>query len=119
MQNPRVINKGDVDAIMEKASNVIEGEVRVGGQEHFYMEPHSCIAVPSGEDGEIMVISSTQNLTLAQVRRQSIVYKVPYTIDSQLLGASAIGVPMNRITARTKRVGLYMYTYIVCTISMY
>lgn len=52
---------------MNEAPNVLEGEMRVGGQEHFYMETHSCIAIPKGEDGEVEIISSTQNLNSAQV----------------------------------------------------
>ncbi|ELU10726.1 hypothetical protein CAPTEDRAFT_113030, partial [Capitella teleta] len=64
------------------------GEMRVGGQEHFYMETHSCIAIPKGEDGEVEIISSTQNLNSAQK-----------------WGASALGVPMNRINAKAKRLG--------------
>ena len=42
------------------SDQVIEGEVYVGSQEHFYMEPQSCVAVPRGEDGEMDIFSSTQ-----------------------------------------------------------
>lgn len=38
---------------------VVEGEVRVGGQEHFYLEPQGTIVLP-GENDEMNVISSTQ-----------------------------------------------------------
>ena len=31
----------------------------MGGQEHFYLEPHGCIGVP-GENDEIRIIASTQ-----------------------------------------------------------
>ena len=49
------------------SDQVIEGEVYVGSQEHFYMEPQSCVAVPRGEDGEMDVFSSIQAATTLQV----------------------------------------------------
>ena len=42
-------------------------KVRIGGQEHFYLETQATIAVPKGEDGEIEVFSSCQSPTAAQV----------------------------------------------------
>lgn len=53
------IELGDVDAAWEQCEVVVEGEVRVGGQEHFYLEPQGSIIIP-GENDEITVISSTQ-----------------------------------------------------------
>jgi hypothetical protein len=38
---------------------VVEGEVRIGGQEHFYLEPQGSVVLP-GENDEMVVISSTQ-----------------------------------------------------------
>ena len=38
---------------------IIEGDVRMGGQEHFYLEPNAHLVVP-GEDDEIVSYSSTQ-----------------------------------------------------------
>ena len=46
---------------------IIESEVYVGAQEHFYMETQSCVAVPRGEDGEMEIFSSTQFPTAVQV----------------------------------------------------
>ena len=46
------------------------------------------ILVPSNEDGEITVYSSTQNPT-----------------DTQRLVAHCLGLPMNRIVAKVKRIG--------------
>ena len=45
-------------------------------------------SVPSNEDGEITVYSSTQNPT-----------------DTQRLVAHCLNVPMNRIVAKVKRIG--------------
>ena len=63
---PSVIVQGDVDAGFSRADHVIEGEMRLGGQEHFYLETQSCIAVPK-EDGEMEVFSSTQSPANVQV----------------------------------------------------
>ena len=63
---PSVIVQGDVDADLSSADHVIEGEMRLGGQEHFYLETQSCIAVPK-EDGEMEVFSSTQSPANVQV----------------------------------------------------
>ena len=73
---------------MAAAEHVLEGTVRVGGQEHFYLETHGCIAVPKGEDGEMELFASTQGVDI-----------------SQRMAASALGVPANRIVTRVKRIG--------------
>ena len=70
----------------------LEGSIHIGGQEHFYLEPFSCVAIPKGENEEMEVFSSTQNAT-----------------DTQLMIANALGVPANRIVSRVKRIGKYVY----------
>jgi hypothetical protein len=52
---------------MELADHVMEGEVNMGGQEHFYLETHAVLAVPKGEDDEIELFVSTQIPTMTQV----------------------------------------------------
>ncbi|KAI9595521.1 xanthine dehydrogenase [Syncephalis fuscata] len=71
------INKGDVD-----------GEYRMGGQEHFYLETHGCIAIPKGEDGEMELISCTQNPS-----------------ETQEITARVLGVPSSHVVCRVKRMG--------------
>ena len=73
---------------LANAEYTIEGSSRVGGQDHFYLETHACIAIPKGEDREMEIIVSTQGLN-----------------DTQIQAASALGVPANRILARVKRIG--------------
>ena len=41
--------------------------MHIGGQEHFYLETHCTLAVPKGEDGEMELFVSTQNLMKTQV----------------------------------------------------
>ena len=50
---------GDVGGAWEKCAHIVEGSVRVGGQEHFYLEPQGTVILPS-ENDEYIVISSTQ-----------------------------------------------------------
>ena len=41
----------------------VEGKVELGGQEHFYWEPHTALAIP-GERKELVVHYTTQVPTL-------------------------------------------------------
>jgi xanthine dehydrogenase large subunit len=61
----RRIRRGDVAAALASAEHVLEGTFSSGGQEHFYLEPQSALAIP-GEAGQITVHSSTQNPTEIQ-----------------------------------------------------
>lgn len=62
-QHYRYINKGDSEKAFKEADHVYTGIVRMGGQEHFYLETQACVAVPKPEDGEMEIWSSTQNPT--------------------------------------------------------
>lgn len=48
---------------------IFSGEIRIGGQEHFYMETQSMLVVPVGEEMELNIYVSTQSPTLIQVHR--------------------------------------------------
>ncbi|XP_050804387.1 xanthine dehydrogenase/oxidase isoform X3 [Gopherus flavomarginatus] len=87
-QSPKKIEKGNVQKGFEESDCVVEGEMYIGGQEHFYLETNCAIAVPKGEDGEMELFVSTQNPT-----------------TTQECVASALGVPANRILVRVKRMG--------------
>jgi xanthine dehydrogenase/oxidase len=41
------------------ADHVVEGTIKLGGQEHFYLEPNGAIVIPTESD-EYLLISSTQ-----------------------------------------------------------
>uniref|UniRef100_A0A8C5QJ37 aldehyde oxidase n=1 Tax=Leptobrachium leishanense TaxID=445787 RepID=A0A8C5QJ37_9ANUR len=84
----RVMDYGEVDEAFKSADQVHEGEIFIGGQEHFYMETQSMRVVPKGEDREIDVYVSSQDPTGIQ----------------DLLGA-VLKVPSNRIYCHVKRVG--------------
>lgn len=57
----REIKKGDVEKAFEECDHVFTGTVRMGGQEHFYLETNACLVVPKPEDGEMEIFASTQN----------------------------------------------------------
>ncbi len=48
MPPARTLTRGDVEAALASADHVLEGEMRIGGQEHFYLETNATIAVPKG-----------------------------------------------------------------------
>jgi xanthine dehydrogenase large subunit len=55
----------DANASLKRADHRIVHSFRVGGQEHFYLEGQVALAVP-GEDGDMLVHSSTQHPTEVQ-----------------------------------------------------
>ncbi|XP_077979745.1 xanthine dehydrogenase/oxidase-like [Glandiceps talaboti] len=78
---------GNVEQELEKSDYVIEGEIYMGGQSHFYMETQSCIAKPQ-ERGEMLIIGSSQNL-----------------MALQMVVAKALGVPANKVICKVRRLG--------------
>ncbi|NXR18366.1 AOXA oxidase, partial [Cinclus mexicanus] len=63
----RKLEQGNVDEAFETVDNIIEGEICIGGQKHFYMETQSMLAVPKGEDKEMDLYVSTQHPAIIQV----------------------------------------------------
>lgn len=57
---PRKLERGDVDGELARARHTLRGEVRIGGQDHFYLEGQACLCVP-GESGALHLHSSTQH----------------------------------------------------------
>ncbi len=84
---PRIYQKGDAAGAISGAAHVIEGQMEIGGQEHFYLESQAALVFPQ-EDGDMLVHSSTQHPTEIQ-------HKV----------AEALGVPMNAVRVETRRMG--------------
>jgi xanthine dehydrogenase molybdopterin-binding subunit B len=60
-QFDRTLTSGDVDAAFASldVACIVEGEARMGGQEHFYLEPHCNYVVPIEAD-EFLLVASTQ-----------------------------------------------------------
>jgi len=59
------IARGDADRHLASAEHRLEGSFTSGGQEQFYLESQAAIAYP-GEQGQLVVHSSTQNPTEIQ-----------------------------------------------------
>ncbi len=57
---PMTLQRGDAASALEAAPRHISGQMRIGGQEHFYLEGQIALAIP-GEDQDMTVWSSTQH----------------------------------------------------------
>ena len=79
--------RGEVGPALAGAPHRLSGEVRCGGQDHFYLEGQIALAVP-GEDGDIHVWSSTQHPT-----------EVQHGV------AHLLGLPFNAVTVEVRRMG--------------
>ncbi|KFP71281.1 Aldehyde oxidase, partial [Acanthisitta chloris] len=82
------VEKGDIVKGFKSADEVIEGELHMGGQEHFYMETNSVLVIPRVEDKEMDVYVASQ-----------------YVTEVQELVAAALNVQSNKIMCHVKRVG--------------
>jgi xanthine dehydrogenase large subunit len=84
---PQTMTRGEVEAELAAAAHRLSGELRCGGQDHFYLEGHIALAVP-GEAGDIHVTSSTQHPTEVQ-------HGVAHLLD----------LPFNAVTVEVRRMG--------------
>jgi xanthine dehydrogenase large subunit len=81
------IGRGDCEKAFAEAANVIEGTLKINGQDHFYLESQAAIVYP-GEQNQLTVYSSTQNPSEVQ----------------QVL-ALVLGLQQNQVTVVVKRLG--------------
>ncbi|MBK8973474.1 MAG: xanthine dehydrogenase molybdopterin binding subunit [Hahellaceae bacterium] len=79
--------RGNPDAAIEGATHQLEGEVKVLGQEHFYLEGQVSQANPQ-EDGGMMIYASTQHPS-----------------EVQKLVAEMLALPIHRVQVETRRLG--------------
>jgi len=84
---PMTLARGDAAAALKTAPRRLQGRMKLGGQEHFYLESQIAMALP-GEDDEVRVLSSTQHPT-----------------EIQTMVAGALGVPANAVTVEVRRMG--------------
>ncbi|MGY6411434.1 MAG: xanthine dehydrogenase molybdopterin binding subunit [Alkalilacustris sp.] len=84
---PRIWSCGDAAAAIAAAPHIVEGEIEIGGQEHFYLEGQAALALPQ-EGGDMVVHASSQHPTEIQ-------HKV----------AEALGVPMAAVRVEVRRMG--------------
>jgi xanthine dehydrogenase large subunit len=84
---PLVIERGDACAAIAASPHRLEGELRIGGQEHFYLETQSAIAWLD-ETGGIALHSSTQHPS-----------------EAQEIVARVLGIPRHSVTVECLRMG--------------
>ncbi|XP_054578921.1 aldehyde oxidase 4-like isoform X2 [Eptesicus fuscus] len=88
LSDEKKIEQGNVEQAFKHVDQIIEGEIHVEGQEHFYMETQTILAIPKEEDKEMVLHVGTQFPT----RVQEFV-------------AAALNIPENRVACHMKRTG--------------
>lgn len=84
---PHQMKRGDVDSALANAPHRVQGEMHIGGQEHFYLEGQVARVEPL-EHGGVLVHSSNQNPT-----------------ETQHLVAHALNLPMHLVQVEVRRMG--------------
>jgi xanthine dehydrogenase large subunit len=79
--------RGDVVAGLKTSPRTLEGELYIGGQEHFYLETHASLA-SLDETGHVVVQCSTQHPT-----------------ETQQIVAQVLDVPRNEVVVQCLRMG--------------
>lgn len=81
------LKRGDAAKAIAAAPRSLKGKMRVGGQDHFYLEGQIAMAVP-GEDQDVTVYSSTQHPS-----------------EVQHMVSHVLGVPSHAVTVEIRRMG--------------
>ena len=84
---PERLRRGEPEQALLEAPERLEGELFIGGQEHFYLETQAALALPE-EAGGMFVHSSTQHPT-----------------ETQEVVARVLGIAKNRVTVQCLRMG--------------
>jgi xanthine dehydrogenase large subunit len=79
--------KDDSAAALAESPQRLNGRLRIGGQEHFYLEGQVSLAIP-GEDGDMLIYTSTQHPS-----------------EMQHLIADMLKVPVVAVTVEVRRMG--------------
>ncbi len=84
---PLTLQRGAVAPALDAAPHRIKARLRVGGQDHMYLEGQIAMAIP-GEDDEVTLYASTQHPS-----------------EAQHMVAHALGVPSNAVVVNVRRMG--------------
>ena len=87
LQAPKSCVRGDATQALAEAPYHLEGVLRLGGQEHFYLEGQAAIAIPGEMDGMSIFVSSQH----------------PTEIQHKV--ADALDVPYGKVTVEVRRMG--------------
>jgi len=86
LAEPRIISRGDVESALNNSLHTIEGTLKTGAQEHWYLETQSSLCIPVEDD--YYIYSSTQHPS-----------------ETQAIVAEVLGLNRNRIIVEVKRMG--------------
>ena len=79
--------RGEPEKALDQSSHRLTGRLRIGGQDHFYLEGQVALAMP-GEGNDIVVVSSTQHPS-----------------EVQHLIAKTLGLADHAVTVEVRRMG--------------
>jgi len=83
----KIIETGDPESALNSSKHILEGTLRTGAQEHWYLETQAAVCVP-GENREMIVLASSQNPT-----------------ETHLVVAEVLGLQANEVVCEVKRMG--------------
>jgi xanthine dehydrogenase large subunit len=86
IDQPRTVERGDVDSAFARSAHVIEGVCEIAGQEHVYLETQRARAFV--DDGAVSILSSTQG---------------PYAV--QKAAARVLGLPLHQVEVDVRKLG--------------
>lgn len=81
------ITRGNPTSALAESQHILQGEVEMGGQDHFYLETQTSWVIPDAE-GNYHVYASTQHPT-----------------ETQIIMARVLGIPRNRVVVTCLRMG--------------
>ncbi|MBZ5487752.1 xanthine dehydrogenase molybdopterin binding subunit [Halomonas aquamarina] len=82
-----VQERGNCQEVLQQADQVIENDLFIGGQEHFYLEGQACVVLPTEDDG-VIVHTSNQHPS-----------------ETQKLVAEVLGIALHAVTVEVRRMG--------------
>lgn len=84
---PKVVSQGDFASAVNHCDHIIDGEISIGGQEHFYLEGQVALAMPK-ENNDIQIFVSSQH---------------PSEIQHKV--ANVLGLPFHNVSVEVRRMG--------------
>jgi xanthine dehydrogenase large subunit len=84
---PRTMQRGDADLALRSSAHTIEGELRTGAAEHWYLESQAALSVP-GEGAEMAIYCGSQHPS-----------------ETQTLVAEVLGVTKKDVVVEVRRIG--------------
>ncbi len=87
LQPEQTIETGNTSNALQNCRHTLHGDFVTGGQEHWYLETQTAMAIP-GEDRELKIFSSTQHPS-----------------ETQAIAAKVLGINRNEVEVEVRRLG--------------